>query len=98
MHHIQISELREIGWREWDPIGIWQFADDAWQNGAADEYDSYLAEVARGLRAGWTMDEAVEYLVGIECEHIGFSERPTTRPRAEATVKAIRQLVGGNGT
>lgn len=97
MKEIDLSALREIGWREWDPIGIRQFDDDVWQKDAADEYDRYLIEVAGGLQTGWTTDEAIEYLVGIECEYIGLGESPKTRPRAEATVKAIRELVSGNG-
>lgn len=40
-----LARLREIGWGEWDPIGIRQHNDHDWRLGAADEYDSYLLHV-----------------------------------------------------
>jgi len=93
MKQIELSALRDIGWKEWDPIGIKQFAGDAWQNGSADEYDSYLSRVVTGLQSGWTLDDAANYLVEIERDYIGLGEGPTSRQRAEATVKAIRDLI-----
>jgi hypothetical protein len=78
---IRLSRLREIGWRHWDPIGL----------GAEDEYDTYLLKAAGMVRRGSTDQEAIDYLVAIESEHIGLGVRDDTRTRAEATVKAIRE-------
>jgi hypothetical protein len=94
MKQIDLSALREIGWREWDPIGIRQFGGDAWKTAAADEYDTYLSKVTAGLQSGWTLDDAAKYLVDIERDYIGLGEGSTSRPRAEATAKAIASLVG----
>lgn len=84
-----ISALREIGWREWDPIGIRKMGGDAWQNGAADEYDTYLAEVASGLKSGWSAEQAIDYLMSVERDYTGLGDLPDARDRATATVKAI---------
>lgn len=94
---MDISALREIGWREWDPIGIKKLDGDAWQNGAADEYDAYLIEVATGLNAGWSVEQAVGHLVLVERDHMALGEVSTARERATATVKAIAALVGASG-
>lgn len=91
-----IAALREIGWREWDPIGIREMNDDAWQNGAADEYDSYLIEVADGLLSGWSADQAIDYLVSIERDHMALGEHPTARERAATTVDAIAAHIGAS--
>lgn len=88
----KLEALREIGWREWDPIGIRESDSDAWQTSAADEYDSYLVEVASGLEAGWSEDRAIDYLVSIERDHIGLGENSTATDRARATVAAIVAL------
>ncbi len=40
-------ELREILYRDWDPIGVKAIADDS-----ADEYEAYAGQIVRRLRAG----------------------------------------------
>jgi len=88
---IQISRLREIGWSKWDPIGLSQMGDDDWKDGGpcADEYDSYLLQVAGRLRRGEALEATVSYLEEIEIVHMGGGRIATTRNRAEATVAAI---------
>lgn len=88
---IKLSRLREIGWSQWDPIGLSQMGDDHWKDGGpcADEYDSYLLGVVGRLRRGEPTSEAVSYLEQIEIEHMGGGRNSTTRQRAEATVAAI---------
>ena len=82
--------LRSIGWSEWDPIGLngseggWRFSD------AANEYDRYMRRVLEGLESGESEESLIEYLVGIEVDHMGLSLTADTRVRAEATVAAIR--------
>jgi hypothetical protein len=85
--------LRSIGWSQWDPIGLngseggWRFSD------AANEYDRYMHRVLEGLEAGESEDSLIEYLVGIEVDHMGLSLTADTRFRAEATVAAIRDCL-----
>jgi hypothetical protein len=80
-----------IAWSEWDPIGLngseggWRFSD------AANEYDRYMLHVLEGLRNGEPEASMIDYLVGIEVEHMGVSATPNTRARARATVEAVRE-------
>ena len=80
---IEISRLRDIGWTLWDPIGL---REAEW---AEDEYDAYLKAVAAALREGASRDRATDYLVRIECEHMGLGPRPDARERAARTVEAV---------
>lgn len=93
MKQVDLTALREIGWREWDPIGLREMTAGEWEKNGADEYDAYISEVAVGIQSGWTIEEAVQYLVDIERGHMALGEEPTSRPRAEATVRAIVELV-----
>ena len=46
-----LSRLRDVGWKEWDPIGLLA-AGEAWdQKPFADEYDDYLRKVAATAEA-----------------------------------------------
>ncbi len=87
---IRLSQLRQIGWSEWDPIGL-QVIDPDWRSdGGEDEYDSYLLHVAGLLQNRRPEAEAVEYLVRTETEHMEVELSATTHSRAVATVRAIR--------
>ena len=92
---IKLSRLREIGWSEWDPIGLSQMGDDHWKDGGgcADEYDSYLLQVAGRLRRGEPDEDTVAYLEEIEMVHMGGGRVATTRSRAEATVAGISEYL-----
>jgi len=90
---VKLSVLRDIGWREWDPIGL-RTLEGGWESSsAADEYDNYLLHVAARLQKGEPDSPAVDYLVNIETEHMGLRPTPSARPRAVATVAAIREYV-----
>jgi hypothetical protein len=90
---VKLSVLRDIGWSEWDPIGL-RTLEGGWQgSSAADEYDQYLLHVAGRLQRGEADGGLVDYLVDIETDHMGSSPSPTAQPRAVATVKAIREYV-----
>lgn len=92
---LKLSVLRDIGWREWDPIGL-QPLEGGWQaSSAADEYDSYLLHVAARLQNGDPDATLTDYLVNIETQHMGLNPSDTTRPRAAATVGALREYVHG---
>lgn len=69
---IQLTRLRDIGWKLWDPIGL---ADEhgTCGEGCADEYDSYLLHVVSMLCHDSSKDEATTYLVGIASDHMGLS-------------------------
>ncbi|MEA1831298.1 hypothetical protein U8607_04300 [Methylobacterium durans] len=90
---ITLSRLRDIGWKEWDPIGLLT-AGEAWdQKPFADEYDDYLRKVVAGFRNGRPLAEAVEYLLRIEREHMALGIRLGQEARAEATARAIQRSV-----
>lgn len=92
---VKLSVVRDIGWREWDPIGL-RPSEGGWQaSSAADEYDSYLLHVAARLQNGDTDAAVTDYLVSIETQHMGLSPSDTTRRRAAATVAALREYVRG---
>lgn len=84
-----LRRLREIGWTQWDPIGL--LADpSAWElAGFADEYDTYLLHAAALLRAGERIEMVVSYLIRAETEHMAMPARPDTASRAEAVARAI---------
>lgn len=83
--------LRDVGWDQWDPIGL-NGSEGGWRRShAADEYDRYMRRVADGLRSGDADESLVDYLVSIETAHMGLTETPSTRVRAEAAVDAVRE-------
>lgn len=93
---IKLSRLRQIGWDEWDPIGIRCFDDQSWRDVAADEYDTYLLHVVSLLRAGASKVHAVEYLDMIASEHMGLGIRTEEGHQASLrTVEAIQSYISG---
>jgi hypothetical protein len=88
---ISLPMLRDIGWREWDPIGL--SPDDPCPD---DEYDRYLLHVVSRLQGGEADPALVDYLVEIEIDHMGLNPNPTARVRASATVAAIRRCLAGS--
>ena len=90
---VKLSELRDIGWDQWDPIRL-NGSEGGWRrSNAGDEYDRYLVRVAGSLQRGEPDDALVDYLVSIETGHMGLADTPAARSRAEATVAAIREQV-----
>jgi hypothetical protein len=83
---IQLSRLREIGWKIWDPIGL-AHSGSAPDEGCADEYDSYLLHVVSMISRGGSKDEATLYLTDIASEHMGLSV--VDADAAAATTHAI---------
>jgi hypothetical protein len=68
-------ELRRILMDEWDPIGVAGVPE------AADEYDSYLGQIAERLRDGETGDQIGDYLTWVEEEWMGLSPTAQARER-----------------
>ncbi|MGI9402941.1 MAG: hypothetical protein ACR2OF_00335 [Hyphomicrobium sp.] len=91
---VETSELRTIGWRKWDPIGL---ADDdgSYPEGAADEYDSYLIHVAFSLIGGKSAEEMTTYLILVARDHMGLGVADAAA--ATETVNAIKCYVDGLG-
>ena len=88
---LKLSRLRDIGFKEWDPIGILG-PEEIWDyHPAADEYDRYLFHAASRLRRGWSVSDAADYLTWVKSEHMGMGgDDPPDRSRAEATARAIK--------
>ncbi|WP_246206982.1 hypothetical protein [Methylocystis heyeri] len=77
---LELGRLRQIGWDEWDPIGIRSIDDRSWRGPAADEYDAYLLHAASLLLGGAEKKRAVEYLDMIASEHIGLGRTEAGHP------------------
>ena len=56
-------ELRELLYREWDPIGLKDIADDS-----EDEYEAYAGQLVRRLRAGASDEDIAALLEGFRTE------------------------------
>ena len=93
---IQLSRLREIGWKLWDPIGL---AHDGASpdEGCADEYDRYLLHVVSMISRGGSTDEAAIYLTGIASEHMGLSvvDAQAAAATSHAITNYLRSLPNG---
>lgn len=84
----EIATLREIGWRDWDPIGL---ADS---DCPRDEYDGYLLQVVSRLRRGQSVADVAAYLVGVEAEEMGLGPvEARSAARAETTVLRIKEYL-----
>ncbi len=89
----QISRLRDIAFRNWDPIGVLP-EGASWENRPdADEYDGYLVEAVSRLANEGGEADATDYLMWVESEHMGMDTTAATRERAAATVSAIKDYI-----
>jgi hypothetical protein len=61
-------ELRELLMRSWDPIGVSGWPD------AADEYDSYMGDVATMLREERSIEDLASYLAWAREQRMGLRE------------------------
>ena len=89
MAKLDLIKLREIGWSLWDPIGLKSKLDEGYD--IADEYDTYLVQVASRLRLGASDDEALAFLIHSETVSMGLNPRGSEP--AIATVQAIKAYV-----
>ena len=91
---IKLSQLRDIGWSLWDPIGL-ICVDQNWSDEDclpfANEYDNYLIQAASQLRRGVPASDVADYLTKIEVEYMGLgSPFQHALQRAERGVDAIQ--------
>lgn len=70
---VKLSALRAIGWRCWDPIGLFDMVGGGYNSGSADEYDSYLLTAFGMTQNGRSANEVATYLVQIASVHMGLS-------------------------
>ena len=90
---IKLSVLRDIGWKEWDPIGLLAIGE-AWDHQPfADEYDRYLLAVAGDLRRGGSLANAVQFLLRAVRETMGISAHPDQEVRASTTARLIQRYM-----
>lgn len=80
---ISLEALREIGWTQWDPIGL-----IGSRGCAPDEYDSYLLQAVSRIRNGANDAEVAAYLGHIQSEEMGMG--PADLGRGQATSAALR--------
>jgi hypothetical protein len=79
-------ELRELLYRDWDPIGVKDLADDS-----ADEYEAYAGQLVRRLRAGSSEDEIAALL---ESFRLDMGLEPADPPLE--TARRIRDWYGAS--
>ncbi|MGQ3284712.1 hypothetical protein [Bosea sp. (in: a-proteobacteria)] len=90
---IKLSALRDIGWKEWDPIGILP-PGEIWDHQPfADEYDRYLLAVAGGFRRGMSLEDATQYLLRAARQQMGLSPHPLQIEQASATARSIQRYM-----
>lgn len=81
----ELAQLREIGWREWDPIGL--IDSDC----PRDEYDAYLLQFVSRLRRGEPVSTVVDYLERVGSVTMGLgSPNDATRRASHSTVLSIK--------
>lgn len=74
-------EIREVLFREWDPIGVQAM------RGAEDEYDAYVPVLGSMVIARKSVNELFEHLLWLETEHMGLAaDRQRTQRVAEKLV------------
>ena len=84
----KLSVLREIGWSQWNPVGLERLWDDT-----DDEYDSYLLQAAGRLWNGEDEEAVASYFASIEEDYMGLGHGFGIKHRARATAKAIHDYV-----
>ena len=89
---VKLSALREIGWTCWDPIGIFDMVGSGFNEGPADEYDSYLMVAFGMTQSGKPIDEVASYLTEIASVHMGLSNVGGTAEHA--TARRLSDLAG----
>lgn len=87
---LDLNRLREIGWKDWDPIGL---ADSSCPR---DEYDSYLLQAVSRLRQGQTVDQVAEYLEKVASAHMGLGpSTPASRAASDRAATLINHYLAG---
>jgi hypothetical protein len=83
-----LSRLREIGWSQWDPIGL-----APPEASYADEYDGYLMQAASKLWHFESRESVCDFLVQVERDSMGLGTHPGAHQRAASTVDALTHYI-----
>jgi hypothetical protein len=82
------ARVRELFWREWDPIGI-----NAPDGGPKDEYDRYADRAyVMLMHEGRSAKEIADYLHYIASEHMGLGASQSGRDLAGAIADKLVAL------
>lgn len=92
---VKLSDLREIGWESWDPIGIRDLVNDDYSEGPADEYDSYLMAAFGMLSSGKSEAEVASFLNDIATNHIGLGPAYDDGTSCQITAHRLAELLNG---
>jgi hypothetical protein len=78
------ARVRELFWREWDPIGVSDSAE------AMDEYDAYAdTAYVMLMDQGAGEDDIAAFLWGIATDHMGLSPRPELEECCRSTASRL---------
>jgi hypothetical protein len=84
------AELRELLYREWDPIGLKEIAV-----GSEDEYDAYVGQLGRRLRAGASEEELAALLEHFRLD-MGLEPAEPPLGTARSILAWYRSSAGGS--
>jgi hypothetical protein len=85
---VELERLREIGWQEWDPIGL---ADSTCPR---DEYDAYLLQAVSRFRQGQAVEQVADYLEETSCDQMGLGpSTPASRAASERAATLIHRYL-----
>lgn len=84
--HVTYDEVRSVLLRDWDPLGVGDNPN------LSDEYDSYIPELLRLLRAGASATVIAEYLETLE-SRLGVDT--SAGKGMEIAVRLLRASPGG---
>lgn len=95
---IQLCHLREIGWREWNPLDLPPPEENAWRRVNIAEYDNHLLHAVCLLKKGGTVVEAAAYLENAAKQYQA-EDAPSSgeRKSAERTARALLDYLGSDG-
>ena len=81
------ARVGEILLKDWDPIGVSEFAE------AADEYEGYVGSICHLISAGGTEEDFFNFLWGVETEHMGL---PGDQAATKLVARKLMHLGNGN--
>lgn len=87
----RLDVLREIGWRLWDPIGLFDKDNPETMARIADEYDTYLKRAAGMLRNGKTVEGVAKYLRSAERSMMGVGPADLDSASCWGVARAIAE-------
>ena len=93
---VDIDRLREIGWSQWDPIGLLGVTGSWRGQPYEDEYDRYLYRAAQMLKNNCSVEEVADYLFVIQSQAMQIGPKEidgTIRAKLIGVAQAISEVV-----